>query len=240
MKRIERVAVITLYIAVSLIPAGSSKAAWRSGSVNRNGQKSDAAFRAQAVFHSGLSENPIIACGNGELSVSWKLEESDDIAGFEVLRKTPGSGYFYQVNVLVARDSRGWFGFTDKKLDRSRRYIYKVEARRDKGGSYPLFITDPVAGGAPPVELLQNRPNPFNPSTVISYSVRERTRIILEVFDARGKRVAGILDKERGPGEYSAVWNGFTDSGRMAASGVYFCRLRSDGFELTRRMVLLR
>jgi len=234
------VALISIFISACMVFPDSSKAAGRDGSGYRYDQKAAGALTVNAASHSGLSARAVISRGEDEISVRWKLPQNIKIAGFEVLRKTPGSSPFYQTGIHVKEVSEGVFRFTDKNITGSDRYIYMVEAKPDSGDSYPFFVTEPVAVRAVPVELFQNRPNPFNPSTVISYCVKERTRVILAVFDARGRRIAELLDKERGPGEYSAVWNGFTDSGRMAASGVYFCRLRADGFELTRRMVLLR
>ncbi|MCE5272504.1 T9SS type A sorting domain-containing protein [bacterium] len=92
--------------------------------------------------------------------------------------------------------------------------------------------------------LTQNAPNPFNPSTTISYSIPSGVSSInvsLEVFNVRGQRVATLIDNEaKGPGTYSVAWNGTKSDGRRAASGVYFYRLRAGNYAVTRKMAIVK
>lgn len=67
-------------------------------------------------------------------------------------------------------------------------------------------------------------PNPFNPSTTISYQLIEDARVELQVFDLVGRMVAILVDGERSAGYQSVIWNGRDESGRNAASGIYFYR----------------
>ncbi|MBD3348403.1 MAG: T9SS type A sorting domain-containing protein [Candidatus Eisenbacteria bacterium] len=88
--------------------------------------------------------------------------------------------------------------------------------------------------------LMQNVPNPFNPRTSIRYSLPSRSSVRLSVFDVGGRAVRTLVDRDMGPGHYESVWNGKTDSGEDAASGIYFYRLSADGKELARKLILLR
>ncbi len=88
--------------------------------------------------------------------------------------------------------------------------------------------------------LRQNVPNPFNPVTVVSYAVPERVHVLVEVYNVAGRRVRTLVDGEQDPGVFSAVWDGTDDFGRQTASGVYFCRMRSAGFDDAVKMVLLK
>jgi subtilisin family serine protease len=83
--------------------------------------------------------------------------------------------------------------------------------------------------------LLQNYPNPFNPSTQIKYSLRERCRVRLAVFNVLGQKVATLVDEVQKAGEKSVTWNaaGLT-------SGMYFYRLEAGNFIQTKKMVLMR
>lgn len=83
-------------------------------------------------------------------------------------------------------------------------------------------------------------PNPFNPTARIRFDVSARGRVELSIFDIAGRRVSVLVDREIEPGAYEAVWSGRTASGRAAASGVYFCRLKAGGVLDTRKLVLLR
>ena len=82
-------------------------------------------------------------------------------------------------------------------------------------------------------ELWQNYPNPFNPSTTIAFSVPEPTLISLKIFNLCGREVATLANRRFPPGRYKIVWNA---TGR--ASGVYFYRLRANGFVAVRKMLL--
>ena len=88
------------------------------------------------------------------------------------------------------------------------------------------------------------RPNPFNPSTTIEFSLAEESRVNLRVFDCAGRVIRTLADTEFEAGPHAAVWDGTTDAGRRAASGVYFVRIETAGrtgaFRATRKLVLLK
>jgi subtilisin-like proprotein convertase family protein len=89
--------------------------------------------------------------------------------------------------------------------------------------------------------LTQNHPNPFNPATVIEFSVPEDAgEVYLEIFDVSGRLVRRLAGGVLAAGEHGVVWQGRDESGRAVGSGVYYYRLRARDFEETRRMVLVR
>lgn len=83
--------------------------------------------------------------------------------------------------------------------------------------------------------LEQNYPNPFNPSTVIKFSVPENSVVSLTVFDASGREVANLVSGFMNKGIYSYDFNA---SG--LSSGVYFYKLKAEGFEQTKKMLLVK
>ena len=83
--------------------------------------------------------------------------------------------------------------------------------------------------------LSQNFPNPFNPSTVISYSVGNRGPVSLTVFNTLGKEVATLVDKVQGEGSYSVKF----DASELSA-GVYYYRLNAGGNSISKKMLLLK
>ena len=99
---------------------------------------------------------------------------------------------------------------------------------------------EPELPAADRVALRQNRPNPFNPSTTIEYSLATPGLLSLRIYDAGGRLIRTLVDGKRPAGRHEAIWNGLDDRGRPAASGVYFCRLDAHGMSLARKMVLLR
>ena len=89
-------------------------------------------------------------------------------------------------------------------------------------------------------ELNQNFPNPFNPTTTISYALSEQSNVNLTIFDIRGKEVTTLEQSDKPPGYYSVQWNDLDQSGERVSTGVYFCRLEAGSFSQTIKMVYLR
>lgn len=100
--------------------------------------------------------------------------------------------------------------------------------------------TDDLLTPVLPLTLHQNHPNPFNPTTTISFYLPGRCRVRLEVFDISGRSMATLIDDSVDKGPQSAVWTGNDRNGNTAASGVYFYRLSAGRETISKKMVLLR
>jgi hypothetical protein len=91
------------------------------------------------------------------------------------------------------------------------------------------------------VALGQNRPNPFNPSTVIPFELPAATRVELRVHDVGGRLIKRVIDGATLPaGYHSARWDGRDERGLTVASGVYLATLRAGGETFTRKMMVIR
>jgi len=88
--------------------------------------------------------------------------------------------------------------------------------------------------------LRQNRPNPFNPTTVIRYDIAAPTRVTIHVYDASGALVRRLYEGHRRPGVYEQSWDGKNEAGHGVASGIYFTRLVAGRVVDTKKMVLLK
>ncbi len=94
--------------------------------------------------------------------------------------------------------------------------------------------------GDPPLRL-SNSPDPFNPNTTIRCSLRRRGKITLRIFDPAGRLVRSLAERlDSTPGEHLFPWDGTTDAGVAARSGVYFSVLDAAGGRATDRMLLIR
>jgi hypothetical protein len=97
-------------------------------------------------------------------------------------------------------------------------------------------------GGALPYrfELSQNYPNPFNPSTTIEYSLSRRHKVSIDVFNIMGQKVRTLIDREQSAGAYTITWDGTTDTGNRAATGIYLYRFQAGDYVETKKMLLLK
>jgi|GEM_PF-2856636 len=88
--------------------------------------------------------------------------------------------------------------------------------------------------------LAANYPNPFNPSTTISFSTPELSNVNITIFNMLGQHVVTLTDGVKPAGTYSIVWNGRNEAGMAVTSGIYFYRLETGNFSETRKMVFMR
>jgi hypothetical protein len=108
--------------------------------------------------------------------------------------------------------------------------------------SDPTDVEDPTAAEALPTyySLSQNHPNPFNPSTVISYALPQKSHVELAIYNILGQEVITLIDTDKPAGEYEATWTGRDTRGKPVSSGVYFYRLKASDFVSSRKMLLLK
>ncbi len=88
--------------------------------------------------------------------------------------------------------------------------------------------------------LAQNHPNPFNPTTSISYTLPSSQHVTLEVYNIRGQIVRTLVDGVRGAGENSVEWDSTNDDGETVSSGVYLYRLTIGDLSETKKMILTK
>lgn len=88
--------------------------------------------------------------------------------------------------------------------------------------------------------LHNNYPNPFNPSTTISYSLPVRVDVSLVVYNVLGQEVKTLHEGYQEAGNHQIVWGGDNNQGSPVASGVYFYKLKAGDFEQSKKMMLLK
>ena len=92
-------------------------------------------------------------------------------------------------------------------------------------------------------KLEQSFPNPIRRGVEtgkIVFHVPRLSRVSLTVYDVLGRAVRRLLDTEKAPGIYEAVWNGREEGGRLLPSGVYWLKMQADGFQAIKRMALVQ
>ncbi len=104
----------------------------------------------------------------------------------------------------------------------------------------PQFVAEQEQSLPRPFALRPSYPNPFNPRTKVSFTLPRDARVIVDIYDMRGHLVQKLVDDNFGPGLHEVDWLGQDDSGRSVSAGVYFSRMRTDGFVQTRKMTLVR
>jgi M6 family metalloprotease-like protein len=100
-----------------------------------------------------------------------------------------------------------------------------------------IWVSETGTAAAIPVafDLQQNFPNPFNPQTRIRYQLPRDEFVNLDIFDMRGRRIAGLVNREQRAGFYGVNFDANT-----LPAGIYFYRLRAGSYVKTRKMLLIK
>ncbi|HEX9653213.1 MAG TPA: T9SS type A sorting domain-containing protein [bacterium] len=108
-------------------------------------------------------------------------------------------------------------------------------------GLAPVSVEDDHNPGLPStVRLLNNYPNPFNPSTNIAYVLPNSALVKLTIYNIMGQKIRTLVNENQSAGEHRLEWNGTDDNGRTVSSGVYLYRLETPGAVQTHKMLLLK
>ena len=113
-------------------------------------------------------------------------------------------------------------------------------------GNFGQFITgvvvstDNTVGLPGSFALYPNYPNPFNPSTVISYDIAQNTHVTLDIYDMRGRVVKNLVRKIQDSGRYTVNWYGNDNAGSQVGAGVYIYKLSAGDNVFNRKMILMK
>ncbi|MCF6238340.1 MAG: multicopper oxidase domain-containing protein [Candidatus Marinimicrobia bacterium] len=126
-------------------------------------------------------------------------------------------------------------------------YHCHMLTHEDAGMMGQFIVVDPSTTGTkedadiPKTFILKAAyPNPFNPSTTLSFELPRASNIELIVFDVQGKQVMRIASGERSGGSYDYQWHGQNEDGEQLPSGMYFARLQSDSYSNTVKLLYLK
>jgi hypothetical protein len=98
---------------------------------------------------------------------------------------------------------------------------------------------DPV----PPVYITAlhgNYPNPFNPNTTISYSVKGTQPVVVEIFNTKGQKVKTLVNETKAEGNHKIAWDGTDDNNVKVSSGVYFYKMNAGKYSSSKKMILMK
>lgn len=140
------------------------------------------------------------------------------------------------------------YTYSDMEAEAETQYYYWLQSVDLDGQAQffgPVSITSsPGDGGSPEIplksELKAAYPNPFNPSTTLSYSLIAADTARLDIFNLKGQVVRSYSQQHSAPGYYSVHFDGRDASGRPLASGVYYYRLTLRDYSATKKMILLK
>jgi hypothetical protein len=130
--------------------------------------------------------------------------------------------------------------FTVKEAPAGAENVISLVLKDAIGNTWDYKITVKANNSKPVADaLIGNYPNPFNPDTVISYSLSTNRNASLVVYNTLGQKVRTIVDGPQIAGIYAVKWDGRDEMGRRVSSGVYYYRLEAGKFIQTNKMIIV-
>jgi len=126
-------------------------------------------------------------------------------------------------------------------------YLSEVTAVYDEGESetidFEFIYTGTGVENILPhiMELTGNYPNPFNPTTTISFSVAQTSSFVtLDIYNIKGQKVKQLVNEKLGAGTHQVVWNGKDENDKSISSGIYFYKMDTGNYSQTKKMILMK
>jgi hypothetical protein len=124
------------------------------------------------------------------------------------------------------------------KVEENGVYYYKITLISNDGKEIASDEIKLGVNGIPDFELLQNNPNPFNPSTLINYKIYKAGKVSLKIYNMTGKQIAVLVDQVQNPGSYSIEFN--TGNYPDLSSGIYFYKLQTNNSSDIKKMIFAK
>lgn len=184
---------------------------------------------------------------NGEVNLNWNIVNPVNLYKFKIEIKKAGTENYNLVSDVLFVNFRkkeesdtltSYNYFYSHKPEENGVYFYKLSAFDNFNKSVTSEELKIGITEVPEFTLHQNSPNPFNPSTVISFSILVPTNVKLQVYSLTGKYVDLLVDGFRTPGTYSLEFN--TSKYSDLSSGIYFYKLETNYSTDIKKMIFAK
>ncbi len=179
------------------------------------------------------------------VTLNWSTHSETNNLGFYIYRSEMENGSFKKINEQIIKGSGNSaieckYVFEDKDVVVGQTYYYKL-VDIDFAGSTASHGPISVKVNAPDsYSLDRNYPNPFNPSTKISFKLKDGGYVDLSIYNIKGQIVKKLKSEHMNPGKYLIEWDGKDDSGKILPSGLYFYRIKINDFTQYGKMQFIK
>ncbi|MBU2492656.1 MAG: T9SS type A sorting domain-containing protein [Bacteroidetes bacterium] len=184
---------------------------------------------------------------NGYFNFFIDLLQLDSKNGFAVVSKLiTGGNKTFLYRTFNAGDN--WCledvpdGFEPIGINTIGKYFYAIGKNGKSITSIPkvVGIEQDIISLPTEFHLYNNYPNPFNPSTIISFDLITTKWIKLDIYDSNGRLIKELVSGSLAPGRHTISWDGTNNNSFKVSSGIYYYRLQSINNSQTKKALLLR
>ena len=176
----------------------------------------------------------VISERNGAL-LSWVTNSESNNFGFSIERKLNENweeiGFVKGVGTTSIRNEYTYF---DENQSRCEYRLRQIDFDGQSTYSDVIHYTPQI----PQNYFLSNYPNPFNNSTTIHFAAKEDGHVRLNVYNVSGQQIIGLADKYLEAGNHFIKWNGKTNAGQSAPSGIYIISVESENYRYAIKTLL--
>lgn len=199
-----------------------------------------------------LSSFTAVLSAHHKVVLTWVTQSETSVMGFYIYRGTePNLAQAQQISALIDASNSSdqqTYVYTDTEINQIGTYYYwLMVADIDGSESFhgPISVTyespQPDNPGIPLfTELKQIYPNPFNPSTNISYVLAEAGDVLITIYNPRGQELRRFQRKNVAAGTWNLVWDGKDQNGSGLSSGVYYIRMQVGAESSFKKAVLMK
>ena len=191
-----------------------------------------------ASFDGALQEEKVV--------LNWSTVSQTNNAGWQIMRSVDGENFESVGNFVQGAgtsDALLNYSFEDKNLPGVEKVYYRLEQVDLDGSVSRSNVIEVILGARMPLptEFAVNvYPNPFNPSTTISYELPEGAPVTVVIYDVLGQQVRHLISQFNSAGRYQVQWDARDNQGRGVASGVYIAKINAGTSTLSQKMLLLK
>lgn len=230
---------------------------WNDGSTSANKIFNPGSTTTYTAYYKG---KPSIANRNlhssttvGQpITIYWNEHPNSLVTKYQIWRRVRHNGVTGPEILLVTKN-RGTLSYTDNDYSLTQGYtddlvyydvrpFYSIESTYSDPSWMPVY-GDELAKPVDPSQTINtviensisNFPNPFNPTTIINYSIKESGLVSIKIFDLLGQQIVELVNEEKEAGNYSISFNA-----SHLPSGIYLYTINSSNFVQTRKMLLMK
>lgn len=200
-----------------------------------------------------LSSFTAVVTAQDLVQINWITQSETNVSGYYVYRNTTNNLEFaQQVSPLVGATNTSQqqhYTFVDQEVETGQTYYYWLQSRELSGETNFYGPTNVVlTGGSGPstpeiptvTKLHDAYPNPFRPSTNLSYSLKAPGTVRIEVYNLKGQLIWSTTQSHTQAGYFYSTWNGKDMNGTPVSSGIYSYKMTSENYTSTKKVVLVK
>ncbi len=188
---------------------------------------------------------------NQSVTLNWITQSETDLVGYYVYRSNDNSletaNRYSNIITGTNTSTQQNYTWTDSNVEAGDYYYWLMSVDRDGSTDFYGPVAAKVLPSNPEIPTIGIKtafnsiyPNPFNPSTSLAYSLENAGDVKITIYNIKGEIVKVIYQNNKAAGNHAVVWNGTDSNSKTCGSGVYFFKLESGKYNLTKKALLVK